>query len=593
MNEVGAQCGICTPGMIMAALALGDDPTLDDVKTALAGNLCRCTGYGAIYRAMLKWKRGECAAERGERVRTATSRDRPATRVVDRAKRSACCATSSARPSPARRTSTSRQLRHAGAATVRRHLGAATSCAASRCAIDIARDRRAGDLHRRHSLARRRRRACRCSPTRRALVGGAQIQNRGTIGGNIANASPAGDSLPVFAAADAVVVLRSVDGERRVPFTTFYTGYRATVMRPDELIVAVEVPRVDGTAVVPKGRHARGAGDLEDRRRRRARRPRRASRSAASRRRSFALRETERGARPTAATSTRRWRRSSARSRRSTTCAPPPTIGSASSANLLRRFWSDTAPADDALVIRGRRVVTPDGVRAASIHVERRHDRRASARATTTRRRRRCSTPATRRDARPRRHARARERARSHRVGGLRDRDARRGGGRRDDARRHAAQLHSRHDDRRGARRQARGGARHDDVDVGFIGGVVPGNAAELEPLARAGVRAFKCFLVAVRRRRVSRTSSESDLRAALPTLARTRRCRSWCTPRIPALPRRRAGAADRARTRRISRRARPRPKRSAIALLIALDGASVRRRVHIVHLSSADVARR
>src|SRR5690348_6122526 len=56
MNEVGAQCGICTPGMIMAALTLGERPTLDDVKTALAGNLCRCTGYGAIYRAVLKWR---------------------------------------------------------------------------------------------------------------------------------------------------------------------------------------------------------------------------------------------------------------------------------------------------------------------------------------------------------------------------------------------------------------------------------------------------------------------------------------------------------------------------------------------------------
>ena len=56
MNEVGAQCGICTPGMIMAALALGPAPTLDDVKTALSGNLCRCTGYSAIYRAVLKWR---------------------------------------------------------------------------------------------------------------------------------------------------------------------------------------------------------------------------------------------------------------------------------------------------------------------------------------------------------------------------------------------------------------------------------------------------------------------------------------------------------------------------------------------------------
>ena len=77
-------------------------------------------------------------------------------------------------------------------------------------------------------------------------IGGAQIQNRGTLGGNIANASPAGDSLPVLAAADAVVVLESVDGRRKVPFNQFYTGYRTSVRKPDELIVAIEVPPVPG-----------------------------------------------------------------------------------------------------------------------------------------------------------------------------------------------------------------------------------------------------------------------------------------------------------------------------------------------------------
>lgn len=77
-------------------------------------------------------------------------------------------------------------------------------------------------------------------------VGGPQIQNRGTLGGNVANASPAGDSLPVLAAVDAVIVLRSADGERRVPITRFYTGYRATVMRPNELIVAIEVAPIEG-----------------------------------------------------------------------------------------------------------------------------------------------------------------------------------------------------------------------------------------------------------------------------------------------------------------------------------------------------------
>src|SRR5215813_2203585 len=63
-------------------------------------------------------------------------------------------------------------------------------------------------------------------------VGGVQIQNRGTIGGNVANGSPAGDTLPVLAAADAVVVLQSAGDTRRVPFNEFYTGYRKSVLRP-------------------------------------------------------------------------------------------------------------------------------------------------------------------------------------------------------------------------------------------------------------------------------------------------------------------------------------------------------------------------
>ena len=62
MDEIGAQCGICTPGMVLTALALGPDPSLDDIKEGLAGNLCRCTGYEAIYRAILSVRGGGGAA---------------------------------------------------------------------------------------------------------------------------------------------------------------------------------------------------------------------------------------------------------------------------------------------------------------------------------------------------------------------------------------------------------------------------------------------------------------------------------------------------------------------------------------------------
>lgn len=50
--EGGAQCGICTPGMIMAALPIPKNASKEEIRTALAGNLCRCTGYTAIYRSV-------------------------------------------------------------------------------------------------------------------------------------------------------------------------------------------------------------------------------------------------------------------------------------------------------------------------------------------------------------------------------------------------------------------------------------------------------------------------------------------------------------------------------------------------------------
>jgi aerobic-type carbon monoxide dehydrogenase small subunit (CoxS/CutS family) len=56
--EGGAQCGICTPGMIMAALNLPARPSLEQMHEALAGNLCRCTGYEAIYRSIRSARRG-------------------------------------------------------------------------------------------------------------------------------------------------------------------------------------------------------------------------------------------------------------------------------------------------------------------------------------------------------------------------------------------------------------------------------------------------------------------------------------------------------------------------------------------------------
>jgi CO/xanthine dehydrogenase FAD-binding subunit len=72
-------------------------------------------------------------------------------------------------------------------------------------------------------------------------VGAVQIQTRGTLGGNIASASPAADGVPALMALGGVVLLASVRGERRVPLDEMFTGYRQTVMAKDEIIVAIHV----------------------------------------------------------------------------------------------------------------------------------------------------------------------------------------------------------------------------------------------------------------------------------------------------------------------------------------------------------------
>jgi|GEM_PF-54661 len=74
-------------------------------------------------------------------------------------------------------------------------------------------------------------------------TGGVANQNRGTIGGNIVNASPAADSLPALLVYDAELILVSVRGERRLPYASFHTGYKKTLLAPDELVQAVCLPR--------------------------------------------------------------------------------------------------------------------------------------------------------------------------------------------------------------------------------------------------------------------------------------------------------------------------------------------------------------
>src|SRR5213592_5302958 len=109
------------------------------------------------------------------------------------------------------------------------------------CRSESRADRSPQRHHRRAAPAVCRPPATRSRGFRRACRGSGfapQIQNRGTLGGNLANASPAGDTLPVLLAYDAVVVT----DRRAIAIDQFFTGYRRTALQPDELIVAVRIP---------------------------------------------------------------------------------------------------------------------------------------------------------------------------------------------------------------------------------------------------------------------------------------------------------------------------------------------------------------
>lgn len=77
-----------------------------------------------------------------------------------------------------------------------------------------------------------------------ATIGGFQIQTMGTIGGSVANASPAGDLAPSLMITDGTVVVASVRGEREIPVVRFWTGYRKVDLQPDELIVRFRLPKL-------------------------------------------------------------------------------------------------------------------------------------------------------------------------------------------------------------------------------------------------------------------------------------------------------------------------------------------------------------
>jgi xanthine dehydrogenase small subunit len=239
-----SQCGFCTPGFVMSIAALRTEGVADRaaVNEALAGNLCRCTGYRPIVDAALSVCDGAVAVPfepvavpegmlaLGGRGFSPRSVDELA-EVLERHKDAVIVAggtdvglwvTKQHRVLPVTvclDAVAGFDLVRVGDGAV--EIGAGATYTAALPALEA----HWPDLG---GLIRR--------------IGSRQIRNRGTIGGNIANASPIGDMPPPLLALDASVVLRKGGERRLVALAEFFTGYRRTVMGAGEFIERIDVP---------------------------------------------------------------------------------------------------------------------------------------------------------------------------------------------------------------------------------------------------------------------------------------------------------------------------------------------------------------
>jgi xanthine dehydrogenase small subunit len=261
----GSQCGFCTPGFVVAMTGLLEEsPSLDEAKLryGLTGNLCRCTGYTPILEAGL-----EMDTNRHERLGGLYPRDEMISEF--RARRHEAIKVEAEWggerhfvASPPELDCALRYLQDFPTATI---VAGATDVGV-RLNKTLELPERILDLNRvselehvaiqdgemvlgaRTSWTAIERLCKEHVPEFHKIVsvfGAPQIRHVGTIGGNLANASPIADSLPFLYVMDAVVELQSAGSSRSVPVTDFYKGYKELDLRPSELITRVRIPLSD------------------------------------------------------------------------------------------------------------------------------------------------------------------------------------------------------------------------------------------------------------------------------------------------------------------------------------------------------------
>jgi xanthine dehydrogenase iron-sulfur cluster and FAD-binding subunit A len=264
-REDAVQCGFCTPGVVMSLVSFGRSPdaagpggspngdhpgtpsgpgpSSDRVpcaQAALAGNLCRCTGYRPLVAAALQVPVRTAVQPRAWGARVTHARFRRPTDLDE------ALAVRAATDLRVVAGGTDLYVGHAMAseASGLLDLSGVEELAAI---VDEGRSVRIGATATFYDIARSAlvRRWCAPLPAAALEVGATQVQHQGTLGGNLANASPAADSFPALAVLGARVELRSSTGARIVPFEEFVLGPRLTALRPDELIVAVHVDKAE------------------------------------------------------------------------------------------------------------------------------------------------------------------------------------------------------------------------------------------------------------------------------------------------------------------------------------------------------------
>ena len=252
----GTQCGFCTPGFVMALYALrhGSETITDTIiHEALAGNLCRCTGYRSIVDAA----RAVGGIASGGPVQGAAPErcaggGRPRDRVHE-GEGGRCFFPSSIKALVARRAEYPDAMLLAGGTDLGLVYGKAGKPVPVTIATRGVAELRAVEDTATHLVIGSAVTYSEALPQIEAAypsfggilrrLGSRQIRNVGTIGGNIGNASPIGDTLPCLVALDAVLLLHGVDGRRELPFAEYFLDYRQTDLRHGEIIEGVRIPK--------------------------------------------------------------------------------------------------------------------------------------------------------------------------------------------------------------------------------------------------------------------------------------------------------------------------------------------------------------